>query len=185
MNVTTNCSNDQYKGVKRWKTFVPSKLNAMFLVHPLFFFLQPRYFDQVGQWDKIFSSFDRMIVIYLGAFVMRLVSANLKKKHELDDDVRYELNSSVNRFVKSALKTGAKRFAGGDRVSLADLALYGAMTSFQGCGAFQDMINANDVIKKWFYDVQKAVDSHEGQAAIKELKKDEEVVVVLDEAIVE
>lgn len=137
-----------------------------------------RYFDQVGQWDKIFSWFDRMIVIYLGAFVMRLVAVKLKKQHELDDDVRAELNNSVNRFVKSALKNGANQFAGGDRISLGDLALYGAMTSFQGCAAFQDMIVANKLIKEWFEKVKRAVETHEGQASLKELVVEEAGVAV-------
>jgi len=136
-----------------------------------------RYFDQVGQWDKIFSWFDRMIVIYLGAFVMRLVAVKLKKQHELDDDVRDELNKSVNRFVKKALKNGANQFAGGDRISLGDLALFGAMTSFQGCSAFQDMMAANQLIAKWFENVKKAVESHEGQSLLKEAIAEEAVVV--------
>jgi len=128
-----------------------------------------RYFDEVGDWERVFSWFDRVVVIYLGAFVMRLIAVNLKKKHGLDDDVRGELYASVNRFAKKALKNGDRPFAGGDRISLADLALYGAMTSFQGCQAFRDMMEANAVIKKWFADVKKAVESHEGQAALKEL----------------
>ena len=132
-----------------------------------------RYFDQVGDWEKIFSWLDRMLVIYAGAFVMRLVAANLKKKHGLDDDVRGELNASINRFVKSALKGGSQPFAGGENISMADLALYGAMTSFQGCVAFQDMMAANKIIKKWFDDVKKAVDGHEGQALVKEMAEKE------------
>jgi len=132
-----------------------------------------RYFDQVGNWDKIFSWIDRMIVIYLGAFVMRLVAVKLKKQHELDDDVRAELNKSVSRFVKGALKNGNNKFAGGDRISLADLALYGAMTSFMGCSAFQDMIAANKLIKEWFDRIKLAVETHEGQALLKEMVPEE------------
>jgi len=128
-----------------------------------------RYFDQVGQWDQIFSSFDRLVVVYVGAFVMRIVASGLKKKHSLSDDVRAELSASAARFVKGALKKGAKRFSGGDRPSLADLALYGAMTSFQGCAAFSDMMAADKVIAKWFADVKTAVESHQGQALLKEM----------------
>ena len=117
-----------------------------------------------------------MVVIYLGAFVMRLVSIKLKKQHELDDDVRYELNKSVNRFTKGALKNGEKKFAGGDRISLADLSLYGAMTSFRGCAAFNDMMTANKLLKDWFDRVEKAVETHEGQALVKESFAGEETV---------
>ena len=99
---------------------------------------------------------------------MRIVANNLKKKHELDDDVRDELNKSVKRFVNKALKNGEKAFAGGDVISLGDLALYGAMTSFQGCQAFSDMMAANETIANWFAAVRKAVDSHEGQALLRE-----------------
>jgi len=125
-----------------------------------------KFFDEVGNWENIFSWFDRMIVIYIGSFVMRLVAISLKSKHELDDDVRSELYKSVKVFIKDGLK--GKKFVGGDQVSLADLALYGAMTSFEGCDTFKDMME-NTKIARWFNAMKTAVGSHEGQAVIKNI----------------
>ncbi len=45
------------------------------------------WFDKAGDWDQHFSSWERYLVIYLGAFVMWIIGKRLKKRHNLKDDV--------------------------------------------------------------------------------------------------
>ena len=43
---------------------------------------------QEGDWEKLFSTWERLVVIYVGAAVMYLIGKRLKKRHNLLDDVR-------------------------------------------------------------------------------------------------
>jgi hypothetical protein len=42
-----------------------------------------RWFDKAGNWESLFSSWERSLVIYTGAFVMWMVGKKLKKRHQL------------------------------------------------------------------------------------------------------
>ena len=39
-----------------------------------------RYFEVVGEWDKVFNSFERFIVIEVGSLAMWLLGKKLKRK---------------------------------------------------------------------------------------------------------
>ena len=39
-----------------------------------------RYFDEVGEWDKVFTSFERKLVMEVGALAMLLIGKKLKRK---------------------------------------------------------------------------------------------------------
>jgi len=77
------------------------------------------YFSDVGEWEKNFSNWERLMVIKVGALAMYFVSKKLKKKHRLKDDVRLSLYDDCNYWLKSIGPN--RRFMGGDVPNLADL----------------------------------------------------------------
>ncbi|GIY09819.1 prostaglandin E synthase 2 [Caerostris extrusa] len=122
------------------------------------------YFSEVGEWEKNFSMFERLIVIYVGATAMYFVGKRLKKKYSLKEDVRQSLYDGCKLWMK---EIGSKRkFMGGEMPNLADLAMYGILSSFEGCVAFQDLIN-NTNIGPWYYNVKEAVTNHYGYQKLK------------------
>jgi microsomal prostaglandin-E synthase 2 len=42
-----------------------------------------RWFDKAGNWDKIFSDWERAVIVYVGAFAMWIIGRRLKKKHQV------------------------------------------------------------------------------------------------------
>ena len=40
-----------------------------------------RYFSEVGEWEKNFTSFEKRVVIYVGAAAMFMVGKMLKKRY--------------------------------------------------------------------------------------------------------
>lgn len=51
-------------------------------------------------------------------------------RHNLSDDVRQDLYAYANEWINAI---GDRAFMGGNEPNLADLAMYGAMTAFEGC----------------------------------------------------
>ncbi|XP_046370270.2 prostaglandin E synthase 2-like [Haliotis rufescens] len=118
------------------------------------------YFSDVGEWEKNFSGMERQIVIYLGATVMYFIGKMLKNKYKLKDDVRESLYDSCREWTK-ALSKKKQQFMGGDSPNLADLAVYGVLSSIEGCEAFQDALS-NTNIGPWYRRTKVAVNSHAG-----------------------
>lgn len=75
-------------------------------------------------------------MVYSGAAIMFLLSKRLKKRHNLSDDVRSHMYTACNEWL-AELKNGP--FHGGSKPNLADLAVFGALNSFEGCQAFDDI----------------------------------------------
>ncbi|GFY37706.1 prostaglandin E synthase 2 [Trichonephila inaurata madagascariensis] len=122
------------------------------------------YFSEVGEWEKNFSTIERLIVIYVGATAMYFVGKKLKKKHALKEDVRQSLYDACKKWTK---EVGSKRkFMGGELPNLADLAVYGMLSSIEGCLAFQDLL-ANTNIGPWYYNVKETVNNHYGYQKLK------------------
>jgi len=123
-----------------------------------------QWFDEVGGWEKVFSTWERYLVVYFGAFVMWGLSKRLKKRHNLKDDVRQSLYDQCNHWMKNISKKGTK-FQGGSSPNLADLAAYGVLTAIEGCEAWQDA-RANTKIGVWFDDMKTAVREREGKVLL-------------------
>nr|QTJ24583.1 prostaglandin E synthase [Perinereis aibuhitensis] len=118
-----------------------------------------RYFSDVGEWEKNFSTTERLVVIYVGAAAMYILGKVLKRRYQLKDDVRESLYDACDEFVKGL---GNKRnFVGGDVPNLGDIAVYGVLTSIEGCDAFQDLWK-NTKIKNWYMNMKSAVNQHQG-----------------------
>lgn len=71
------------------------------------------------------------MVIYVGAAVMYIIGKRLKKRHNLLDDARQSLYGEVNYFLKTITAKGTS-FIGGDEPNLADLAVFGCISSIDG-----------------------------------------------------
>lgn len=83
-------------------------------------------------------------MVYTGATAMYLISKRLKKRHNLSNDVRDHMYQACNKWVKS-IKNGP--FHGGKKPDLADMAVYGALSSFEGCQAFADTLENSKIGK--------------------------------------
>lgn len=103
-----NKSSEQYKLERKWREWVDTKL-----VHTLspniYCTLRQslntfRWFSQAGEWEQIFPWYQRWIIVYVGAVVMRGVSNGLKKKYNLNDNVRVSLYECGNEWVKAVGK---------------------------------------------------------------------------------
>lgn len=119
-----------------------------------------QWFNEVGEWEKHFATWERLVVIYIGSLAMWLIGKRLKKRHGLKDDVRQSFYDETNNWIK-AVKQNGTPFLGGDKPNLADLAVYGALSAIEGCDAFLDL-QANTNLKPWYDAMKKAVEAESG-----------------------
>lgn len=118
-------------------------------------------FSKNGDWEKIFSSWERQVIIYVGAFAMLLIGKRLKKRHNLLEDPRQSLYQEVNHFLKAVQAKGTQ-FLGGQEPNLADLAVYGCISSITGTRSFDDLL-ANTSVAAWYSGVHQALESRRGK----------------------
>ncbi|XP_069134039.1 prostaglandin E synthase 2-like [Argopecten irradians] len=123
-----------------------------------------RYFSDVGEWENVFSYPMRMFVIYTGATAMYFLGKLLKKRYNLHQDVRISLYNECDVWVKAVGKN--RKFMGGTKPNLADLSVYGVLSSIEGCDAFKETLERTK-IKTWYYRMKTAVSQHEGHGTIK------------------
>ncbi|KAA0713909.1 Prostaglandin E synthase 2 [Triplophysa tibetana] len=109
-------------------------------------------FDYIVREGK-FGTFEGFFAKYLGAAAMWVISKRLKKRHNLQNDVRQDLYKAVNEWVAAIGKN--KKFMGGDQPNLADLAVFGVLRVMEGLQAFDDMME-NTKGKNWYRRMQKA-----------------------------
>jgi microsomal prostaglandin-E synthase 2 len=102
-----------------------------------------------------FSWYQKQAAKYVGSMAMWAVSKKLKKKHNIDDE-REAIFSCANQWTEQALNNGKKLFHGGNRPDLADLAVYGVLSSIEGLRTFNEMLEATS-IGAWYYRVKKEV----------------------------
>lgn len=62
---------------------------------------------------------------------MYVIGKRLKKRHNILEDARQSLYNEVNYFLKT-LRNKDTRFIGGEEPNLADLAVYGCISSIDG-----------------------------------------------------
>uniref|UniRef100_A0A1I7X9X1 Anoctamin n=1 Tax=Heterorhabditis bacteriophora TaxID=37862 RepID=A0A1I7X9X1_HETBA len=120
--------------------------------------------DHVGDWQRLFPFWERILAVYIGAVAMFLLSKMLKWRHKIDDE-RKAMHAACEEWMDAI---GPNRlFMGGDSPNLADISLYGAMNSFVGCSAFKEVI-AEGRIVEWHNRMKKAVERHEGRALLEQ-----------------
>lgn len=117
-----------------------------------------KWFSEFSNYDGVFPWYEKLVVINIGSLAMYIIGKRLKKRHALKDDVRQSLYDAARTWDQSL---GQRKFMGGNEPNLADLALYGAITSFEGTSAFKDMMQNTD-IGNWFYAVKEMVQNRNG-----------------------
>ncbi|RCN27037.1 glutaredoxin, partial [Ancylostoma caninum] len=119
-----------------------------------------KWFSEYGEWDRMFTYSGRLLATYVGAFMMWLIAKRLKRRHNIDD----ERKAMAEAFEEWMNAIGPNReFMGGSAPNLADLGMYGAMTSFSGCAAFRDLVIDGSPIERWYSKMRNAVNNHEGR----------------------
>lgn len=83
-------------------------------------------------------------------------------RYNLKDDVRQSLYDECNNWAKAVRLKGGN-FLGGDKPNLADLSVYGILSSIEGCDAFQDLLTHSN-IKTWYLNMKEEVQKHGGAA---------------------
>lgn len=126
-------------------------------------------FSNVGEWERLFPAWERLLVIYAGATAMYFVGKRLTKRHNLKTDVRQSLYDSCNHWIK-AIGKGSK-FKGGDTPDLSDLAVFGVLSSIEGTMAFSDLIQQNQKLFKWYMSMKEACSMKRGHAEIAPILK--------------
>ncbi|CAL8069386.1 unnamed protein product [Orchesella dallaii] len=112
-----------------------------------------KYFDKVGEWEKNFPTWERYLVIYVGALAMWMIGKRLQKRHNLKADVRLSLFEESDYWVKCIHKKGGE-FMGGSAPNLSDLAVYGVLSSIEGCEAFGDLMQHSKGLGKWYHNIK-------------------------------
>lgn len=119
------------------------------------------WFASASGWNEYFPRWERNLMVYVGATAMYFISKRLKKRHNLNEDVRQDIYAACNSWT-AELGKRKSQFFGGNKPNLADLALYGALTSMEGCQAFTDILN-NTSIEPWFQAVKNHVTRNRGE----------------------
>lgn len=118
-----------------------------------------RWFSESADWASVFPAYKRVAMIYIGAAVMHIVGKRLRKKHGLKANVRESLYDLCREWTAAVGAT--RKFMGGERPNLSDLAVYGVLSSFEGCRAFSDMLT-NTAIGPWYENTRQAVKDRQG-----------------------
>lgn len=123
-----------------------------------------KHFSEVGSWEEYFPAWERLFCIYVGATAMYFISKRLKRKYAIKGNVRESLYDVGRAWMKAL---GKRKFMGGSKPNLADISVYGVLSSIEGCTAFQDLLKTVD-IGPWYYAVKEMCLSHAGAIDIKQ-----------------
>lgn len=104
------------------------------------------WFAELGKWDLIYPNWIKDVMVHAGAIYMFLISKRLKKRHHLSDDVRSEFYDVCAKWTDE-LDRLKSQFHGGKTPDLADLAVFGALNSFEGCQTFRDLMDNTKISK--------------------------------------
>ncbi|KAJ2954413.1 hypothetical protein O0L34_g2678 [Tuta absoluta] len=119
-----------------------------------------KWFEEVGGWRQNFPAWESALMVYGGAAAMWLISKRLKARHNIED-ARQALYSSADKWMSAVTQKGTP-FLGGQKPNLADITVYGVLSSIEGCQAFKDLRNSTN-IGKWYDDVKHNLESQRGK----------------------
>ncbi|GMI05365.1 hypothetical protein TrLO_g7650 [Triparma laevis f. longispina] len=110
------------------------------------------YLDNVSE----FSTFEKLSAKYIGAFAMKLAGGKIKKKYGIED-TDHELASSIETWKNDALNSAP--FQGGDKPSIADIAVYGVLKGLEDVGGrwFEERVKGDKEVEEWFSRVEGVV----------------------------
>ncbi|GAB4820004.1 hypothetical protein N2152v2_007050 [Parachlorella kessleri] len=100
-----------------------------------------------------FSWWEREAARIVGATMMWGLSGKLKKKYNVEGNVRDNLYKSANEWVEAL---GDRRFLGGQQPNNADLSMFGVIRAVTGTPTFHDLMH-NTRIGAWYEHMMGAV----------------------------
>lgn len=122
-NMTDGKTVSERKQERDWRSWVDSKF--VHVISPNCYRTMGeaiqtfRWFEKAGDWEKEFNGFERMCMVYVGAFVMYLIGKKLKKKHNLKENVRESFDECSEEWTSTL--DFKDIFRGGMKPNLADL----------------------------------------------------------------
>ncbi|XP_063545891.1 prostaglandin E synthase 2 [Cydia strobilella] len=120
-----------------------------------------KWFEVAGRWRESFPAWECALMVYGGAAAMWVIAKRLKTRHHIKDDVRQSLYDAANDWMGAIRKKGTK-FLGGGQPNLADIAVYGVLSSIEGCQAFQELRSHTD-IGVWYDDIKNSIERRQGK----------------------
>ncbi|XP_068618391.1 prostaglandin E synthase 2 [Battus philenor] len=120
-----------------------------------------KWFEDVGGWRHSFPSWECALMVYGGAAAMWIIAKRLKTRHNIQGDVRQSLYDAARSWTDAVKKKGT-RFLGGEEPNLADVSVYGVLSSIEGCKAFQDLRENTD-IGNWYDEMGKNMEVKRGK----------------------
>ena len=108
----------------------------------------------------LFLSIDLLIIpdsakCFVKLFNYIYVFFSTYSRHNIKDDVRQSLYDAANEWMSVVSQKGTP-FLGGKKPNLADISVYGSLSSIEGCKAFQDLRDHTD-IGKWFDNMKQTI----------------------------
>lgn len=111
------------------------------------------YSLSVPTWNPI----ERQVVRASGAVAMFFANGKIKKKYNIQDE-RKELNELLLTWTNAL---GDKKYLHGNSITFPDLMVYGVLRAIKGFKTFNEIMQENPILKKWYDNVALEVVSHE------------------------
>ena len=99
-----------------------------------------------------FGATQKFLGKYIGAVSMYYVAKRLKKRHNIGGSVRESIYKDGRKWM-SAIGDNRK-FLGGSEPNLADMSVYGVLSSIEGLDTFRDLMAQNATLEKWYRGVK-------------------------------
>ena len=109
------------------------------------------YVNDVKEW----SPPHRFIVRLLGTGAMSFANKKIKEKYGIKDE-REELKQVLSHWVNAI---GTKRFLHGDKITVADLMVFGVLRSIDNTRTFGEIMNDNSNLNDWYNRVNNSIKS--------------------------
>lgn len=132
---STILARSAHRDERKWRAWADTHL--VHLISPNVYTTWPEaletfeWFSKTGEWDTTFPRWERNLMVYVGAAAMWAISKRLKKRHNLTDDVRWHLYGACDNWTDE-LALRKTRFMGGKVPNLADVSVFGVLSSMEG-----------------------------------------------------
>jgi len=141
------------KDVQKWRKWVDNSF-----VHTLAPNIYRTNEEAVEAFEYIseqngFGWWQKQAVLYGGSFTMYAVSKRLKKKYGIENE-REAIFDCGKKWIAEAIEPSNGPFHGGNKPDLADLAVYGILTSIEGLRTFNELTTEVPKLGAW-YDLMK------------------------------
>ncbi|XP_075990878.1 prostaglandin E synthase Su(P) [Anticarsia gemmatalis] len=120
-----------------------------------------QWFEQAGGWRQFFPAWECALMVYVGAAAMWMISKRLKTRHNIKEDARESLYDAVNEWLSAINKKGTP-FLGGENPNLADITVFGVLSSIEGCTAFEDL-KQNTQVESWYNNIKNTIHRRMGK----------------------